>query len=89
MNIYLFTVLIVILLGSFAYNTFKKKKGEDSKSLDIITIAGLVVALALGLAPVVMGGMQVWTWHTTVLLIACVLIIGRILYSWRNGNTKK
>ncbi|WP_018884054.1 hypothetical protein [Paenibacillus massiliensis] len=89
MNIYLLATLIFIFLGSWAYSTYKKKKGSDSKAPDLVTIVGLLIALALGIAPVAMNGIQVWTWHTTVLLIACVLIIGRILLSWRNKNTKK
>lgn len=90
MNVYLFAVLVLILVGSLLFHFFKKSRGKDSKAPDVVTIAGLIIAVAIGIVPVFLSGLQAWTWHTTVLIAGCALVIGRILYSWRkNSNQSK
>ncbi|QNR70380.1 hypothetical protein IAQ67_28925 (plasmid) [Paenibacillus peoriae] len=88
MNVYLFVVLVLILAGGLLFNIFKKKQGKDSKTPDIVTILGLVVAVAIGIVPVFLSGLQAWTWHTTVLIVGCALVIGRILYNWSKNSSQ-
>ncbi|MCC3381087.1 hypothetical protein ACFQ5D_22565 [Paenibacillus farraposensis] len=89
MNVYLFVVLVLILAGGLLFNIFKKSRGGDSKAPDIVTIVGLLVAVVIGIVPVFLSGLQAWTWHTTVLIVGCALVIGRILYSWRKSSQSK
>ncbi|MFK4303264.1 MULTISPECIES: hypothetical protein [unclassified Paenibacillus] len=87
MNIYLFVILVLILAGSLLFNIFKRSRGKDSKAPDIVTIIGLVFAVALGVTPVFLSGLQAWTWHTTVLIVGCAVVIVRILYSWSKNRS--
>ncbi|MDY7991293.1 hypothetical protein UY286_09785 [Paenibacillus polymyxa] len=89
MNIYLLVFFIAIIAGNILFNIFKKSQGEGSKAPDVVTIIGLVIGLALGIAPVFLSGVQEWPWHTTVLVLGSALVIGRILYSWRKGSGNK
>ncbi|MDQ0492811.1 hypothetical protein [Paenibacillus brasilensis] len=92
MNIYymyLLVLFIAIIAGNILFNIFKKRRGEGSKAPDVVTIIGLVIGLALGITPVVLSGMQEWTWHLTVVFLGSALVIGRILYGWRKGSGNK
>ncbi|MFF2910375.1 MULTISPECIES: hypothetical protein [Bacillales] len=86
MNVYLFAILIFIIVCSLFFNIYKKKQREGSKAPDVVILIGFTVAIALGVTPALRYGTEAWTWNTTVLVIASIIGIGRILFSWSKAK---
>ncbi|ADO59829.2 hypothetical protein PPSC2_26040 (plasmid) [Paenibacillus polymyxa SC2] len=87
-DVYLTVFFIAVIIGGILFNVFKKSKGSGSKVPDVVLIIGLVIGIIIGITPVVLSGIQAWTWHTSVLVLGSALIIFRILYSWAKGKDR-
>ncbi|MFF2018300.1 hypothetical protein [Paenibacillus sp. NPDC058177] len=89
MNVYLVAILIFIILFSLFFNIYKKKQREGSKAPDVIIILGFTVAIVMVVTQALIYGAGAWTWNTTILVIASVIGIGRILFSWSKAKRNR